>query len=169
MKLSSLLSFLLSFFLVSALPTWADSDPLPNSGTYFIINASSDEALQPVGPTAGQNVLLYPFNKSGMQKWEINRRIDPATKKPTNKYTIKLAGESGLSFQPHPVADSSAIISLDPSVFVLEPGDGGLLIKSVQLNGDALYIFPYPPMNTETRFGPDDSSNKFRWKFVSAN
>ncbi|HIA52918.1 MAG TPA: hypothetical protein EYN91_12670 [Candidatus Melainabacteria bacterium] len=159
-----------SLAVLSSLPARADSDPLPNSGTYFITSMSSDEALQPAGASAGQNVLLYEYNRSGMQKWAIDRKRDPKTGKPTNRYTIKLAGENGeLNFEPHPVADCSAILGADKSVMVLESGDAGMLIKSVAKNGDALYVYPQPPLNAEARFGPNDGSSKFRWKFTLAD
>jgi hypothetical protein len=146
------------------------ADSLPGSGIYFITNCSSGEALQPVGPTPGQNVLLYPFTKSGMQKWTVTRLLDPKTKEPTNRYTIQLAGETpDLVFQPHDIAERTAMIGSGKSIFVLEPSNGALLVKSVKRNGDALYIYPYPPMNTEAHFGPSDSSAKFQWKFEGAN
>lgn len=147
----------------------ADAPPLPDSGTYFIVNAASEQALQPVQASAGQSVYLQSFSKSGIQKWTITRKIDPATKKPTNRYNIRLAGENTtLQFQPHPVADSPAIVSTDKSTMVIESGESGCLIKSVSQNGDALCILQAPPSDTETRFSPDDGSAKFRWTFVSA-
>ncbi len=158
-----------TLIVLSSLPGQAEPAPLPNSGTYFITNMSSDEALQPVAGSTGQNVYVYEFKKSGMQKWAIDRKLDPKTKKPTNRYTIKLAGEAAdLNFEPHPATDSSAILGMDKSTFVLESGEAGILIKSVAKNGDALYIYPNPPMDTETRFGPNDDSTKFRWKFTVA-
>lgn len=164
------LAVAISCCIFSSLPATAESDPLPNSGTYFITSMSSDEALQPAAASAGQNVLLFEYNKSGLQKWTIDRKLDPKTKKPTNRYTIKLAGENGeLNFEPHPVADMSAILGADKSVMVLESGEAGTLIKSVAKNGDALYVYPQPPMNAEARFGPNDGSTKFRWKFTLAD
>ncbi len=148
----------------------AEPPKYPDSGTYFIVNAQSEQALQPVGASAGQNVYMAEFTKGGAQKWTITRKIDPVTKKPTNRYTIRLAGDNqGLNFQPHPSVDGSAIISTDTSVFVLDPGEAGYLVKSVSKNGDALFIYPSPPSETETRFGPNDGSAKFRWKFIPAS
>jgi hypothetical protein len=151
-------------------PAIAEGNTLPESGTYFIVNPASGQALQPVGPTPGQNVLMYEFNKGGSQKWTITRKIDPITKKPTNRYTIRLAGEnSGLDFQPHPVAERTAMISSGPSVFVFEPGDEGLIVKSVARNGDALFVYPDPPSNSQVHFGPSDGSGKYRWSFIAAD
>jgi hypothetical protein len=145
------------------LPTLA-AVTLPDSGTYFIVSSSSGEALQPVGPTPGQNVLLYPYNKSGMQKWNLTRIIDPKTKQPTNRYKIRLAGETpDLNFQPHDVEDRTALISSGESIFVFQPKDEALEIKSVKRNGDALFVYPYPPMNSEAHFGPSDGSAKYQW------
>lgn len=145
-------------------------EPLPDSGTYFIVNVDGEQALQPAMASMGQSVFLQAFNKNGMQKWKITRKIDLTTKKPTNRYTIALAGEtSGLNFQPHPSVDACAIISCDTSTFVLDSTDAGLRVKSVTKNGDALYSMASPPSDTETRFGPDDGSEKFRWKFIPAN
>ncbi|MBX9692563.1 MAG: hypothetical protein K2Z81_09275 [Cyanobacteria bacterium] len=89
-----------------------------------------------------------------------------------SKKTIKLAGEAdGLNFQPHPVIGSAtAIISTDKSVFELAVAEaGGYYIKSVKRNGDALFTAPQPPMPTEVKFGPVDSSAKFRWAFDRAD
>lgn len=148
----------------------AFADALPNTGTYFIVSKSSGEAIQPVGGTPGQNVLLYPYNKSGMQKWSVTRHIDPKTKQPTNRYNICLAGETpDLEFQPHDIQDRTALITPGKSVMVLEPKNDALLIKSVKRNGDALFVFPYPPANSEARFGPSDDSAKFLWDFIPAN
>lgn len=159
------------FFSVTALTvtsTLAQATPLPDSGTYFIVNAASGDALQPSMASAGQNVFLKEFNKGGLQKWTLVRKVDPATKKPTNRYNIRLAGENaGLHFQPFPAPDHTAMISTDTSVFVLDSGEGGCLVKSVASNGDALYTYPYPPMDTEARFGPSDGSAKFRWNFIA--
>lgn len=156
--------------LLSCGPALADPEPLPDSGTYFIINSANDQALQPAGGTLGQNVLLYDFNKGGLQKWVLTRKLDPKTNKPTNRYTIRLAGEnSELNLQPHPMADCTAIIGDEKATYVIEPGDPGVTIKSVARNGDAMYMLTQPPMNAELHFGPSDGSSKFRWKFVSVN
>lgn len=169
MKKMALAAAAISLIVSSALPAMADPVDLPNSGTYFITSVSSGEALQPVGPTVGQNVLMYEYTKSGLQKWTITRKIDPKTQKPTNRYTIRLAGENGdLNFEPHPVAERTAMIGTDKSVFVFEPGEAGILIKSVTNNGDALFVYPYPPMNSEARFGANDGSAKYRWLFTHA-
>jgi hypothetical protein len=156
--------------LLSVVVAPAEAIDLPNTGTYFIISNSSGEALQPVGPTVAQNVLLYPANKGGLQKWVVTRHVDPKTKKPTNRYDIRLAGEaSDLNFQPHDIADRTAIVLPDKSTFVLEVAGDGILVKSVKRNGDALFVYPYPPMNSEARFGASDGSSKFQWTFDPAN
>jgi hypothetical protein len=171
MKLKAYLTAACSLLVMGAAPLSAIADELPNTGTYFIVNASSQDALQPVGATVGQNVLLYPYNKSGMQKWTINRRIDPKTNKPTNRYTIKLAGDNGtLNLVPHPsVPDATALVTEDTSVYVLEPAASGLLIKSLSRNGDALFVHPQPPMNAEACFGPSDGTTKFCWNFIATD
>jgi hypothetical protein len=140
-------------------------DVLPGSGTYFILNRSSGEALQPVAASVAQNVLMSPFDKSGSQKWTITRFLDPVTKKPTNRYNIRLAGEfQGLELQPHPsVSDHTALISIDKSVFVMQPKGDGLLLKSVAKNGDAMCIYPVPNDRAEVRFGACDDSDKYVW------
>jgi hypothetical protein len=148
-------------------PAFADS--LPNTGTYFIVSKSSGEAIQPFGGTPGQNVLLYPFNKAGMQKWSVKRHIDPKTKQPTNRYNISLAGETpDLEFQPHDIQERTALITSGKSVMVLEPKGEEVLIKSVKRNGDALFVYPSPPGPSEAHFGPSDGSAKFLWDFIPA-
>ncbi len=144
------------------------NDPLPSSGTYFIINSSSHEALQPNAASLGQSVFLVEFNKGGTQKWAIDRKIDPVTNQPTNRYSIRLAGENeGLNFAPHPsVGDAGPVLGMDKAVFTLEPSADGLILKSVEKNGDALFVFKSD--TSEAHFGANDGSAKFRWNFVRA-
>lgn len=176
MRAMKIVSAIAALLLGACLPAYSQTnsvsvniDGLPETGTYFIINASSNEALQPNGPSLGQNVFLSEFNKGGMQQWKINRKIDPVTKKATNRYTIRLAGENEeLNFQPHPsVSDRTPILGLDQAVFVLEPANGGVFVKSVARNGDAMYAFQASP--PEAHFGPSDGSQKFLWNFISTS
>lgn len=148
-------------------PALAEVCALPDSGTYFIVNSASEEALEVGQAGAGQYVKAQEFTRGGLQKWKVDRKIDLKTKLPTNRYYIRLAGEvSDVNFQPHPIASMQPIISTDKSIFVLAPGEGGLMIKSVPRNGDALYIYPIAGLPTETRFGPSDGSSKFFWNFI---
>lgn len=168
MKLVNTFAAACATLVALAAPVFAIS--LPNTGTYFIINNSSGEALQPVGAMVAQNVLMYTADKGGLQKWLVTRNIDPKTKKPTNRYNIQLAGENGdLYLQPHDIAGATSILLQDKSTFVLEPGEDGIIVKSVKRNGDAMFIYPSPPMNAEARFGPSDGSAKFMWTFEPAN
>jgi hypothetical protein len=143
-------------------------DNLPNSGTYFIVNAETKEALQPNGASAAQNVFCFEYNSSGMQKWVLKRKIDPKTKKPLNRYTIRFAGENtDLHLQPFPAADHTCMISSGASDFTMAKAGTSFVIKSAALNGDALYTYPNPPAYTEARFGPSDGSQKFQWDFIA--
>lgn len=171
MKIFHRVAVIGSLIALASAPTLAEDNPLPDSGTYFIVNASSGQALQPVEPSPGQNVYVYEYKQSGAQKWTITRHVDPKTKKPTNRYNIRLAGDNqGLNFQPHPsISDAAAIVGGDKSVFTLQSNADGYVVKSVTKNGDALTIYQSPPSDTETRFGPSDGSDKFRWNFISAN
>jgi len=158
---------LMALVIVAMTPALAVGDPLPASGTYFITNVGTDQALQPAASSVGQNVLLFDFSKGGSQKWTLDRKIDPKTQKPTNRYTIRLAGDNTeLKLQPHPAIDKATIISIDGATFVLEPGEAGILLK--KSNGDALYALSNPPASSEACWGPDDGSAKFRWNFVPA-
>lgn len=172
MKPWGFISAVVTMYIMASAPAIADSppvDPLPYSGTYFIINGLNDQAMQPAGSTPGQNVLTYEYNKGGTQKWQITRKEDPVTHKPTNKYNIKLAGESTeLYLNPHPIADSTAILGADRSVYILQPDGDGFTVRSVDRNGDAMYIVSSPPMNPEVHFGPKDETSKFKWKFAAA-
>ena len=178
MKIAKLLCLIVALVICAFLPLSAvmgqggtvNLSQMPNSGTYFVVSSSNGEALQPNGPTAGQNVFLTAYNKSGLQKWRFTRLIDPKTKKPTNRYQIRLAGEAqDVHFQPHPsVSSRTAIISSGTTNFVLEPGADGFLIKSVKLNGDAMFVYPVTDSTTEVHFGPNDGSTKFRWQIEPA-
>jgi hypothetical protein len=163
-------SFATACALAITLVASAAAVTLPDTGTYFILNKQSGEALQPAGSTVGQNVLTYEANKSGMQKWTVTRIIDPVTKKPTNRYTIKLAGENeDLQLHPHDIADACSVLLPGKSTMVLDAKEDGIVIKSVSRNGDALFIYPSPPMQAEARFGPSDGSAKYLWVFDPAN
>lgn len=176
MRVIRVISAIVALIMGAAVPAYSQSnsasvrlEPLPNSGTYFIVNSSSHEALQPNEPTLGQNVFLYEFNRGGTQKWMLTRKIDPKTKKPTNRYTIRLAGENKeLNFQPHPsIGDAGPILGLDSAVFALEANADGALIKSVSKNGDAMYVHPQEGDNAKPLFGHNDGSAKFRWNFIN--
>lgn len=167
--LALILSLFTTLSLTASIAS-AQGTTLPDSGTYFITNVGSDEAIQPLGATPGQNVFMYPSSKSGMQKWVLIRKIDPITKKPTNRYTIKTAGETTLYLQPHPsVSDHTSILLPETSTYSFKPTASGILIESVALNGDAMYAFANPPSNNEVRFGPSDGSTKFYWVFTPAD
>jgi hypothetical protein len=170
MKFWALTSAVVLTQLIAFAPAIAESeDGLPDTGTYFILNALNEQAMQPAGLTAGQNVLLYEYNKGGTQKWTVTRKVDPVTHKPTNKYNVKLAGDSTqLYLQPHPITTATAILGGDPTVYIMQPETDGVVVRSVERNGDAMFIVSSPPMNPEVHFGPKDESSKFRWKFVKA-
>lgn len=169
MKFAQSLLMALTLSISAVTAVFADGT-LPETGTYFIVNAGNGDALQPLGPTPGNNVFVYPFNKGGLQKWIFTRYIDPVSKKPTNRYTIKIAGEgTSLFFAPHDMVERTSILDSSKSDFAIQPGPNGFLIKSIKRNGDALYAMSSPNQMTETRFGPDDGSAKFRWAIDPAN
>jgi len=170
MRYLGALAVLLALLLFNVAPAaQSQADLLPNSGTYFIVSADTKEALQPEGNTAGQNVFLKEFNQSGMQKWIVTRKIDPKTKKPLNRYTIRLSGENAdLYLQPFPAAEHTCMISNGASNFSLAKAGDSFQLKSSAQNGDALFAFPSPPSYTEARFGPSDGSTKYSWDFIAA-
>lgn len=170
MKALQKIAILVLSATATILPSLAQAPVLPDSGTYFIVSADNEEALEADAASVGQNVHLKEFNKNGLQKWTIARKVDIKTKKPTNRYNIRLAGETtDLNLQPHPVSTMSAILNPDASVLALEADETGILVKSVPRNGDALYILKQPPGYTESHFGPNDGTAKFRWNFIPAN
>ncbi len=146
---------------------------LPQTGVYFVSSLASGEALEPLGPTQGNNVFLAPYNHGGMQKWIFTRQVDPKTQKPTDRYLIRLQNEdTGLVLQPYYVPNHTSLIGTGKSLFQLKPSaDGnGMILKSVKLNGDAMCAFHADDSSrTEVRFGPDDGSAKFRWKLEAAS
>ncbi len=159
----------LAILLLTQLAVFAE-DLLPDSGTYFIINTVANLALEPLAASSGQNVFAKPYTKGGMQKWTLNRIIDIKTKKPTNRYNIRVAGEiTDLNFNPFPAEDHTSMVGPDKSVYVLQPLSGALVIKSVARNGDALFTQDVAESPTEVKFGPSDGSAKFQWIFEPAN
>lgn len=137
-----------------------------DEGTYFIINADSNTALQPVTAMAGQNVFLYPFTQGGAQQWVIKRVKNNKTGKLTNRVTVQLAGPTALYLEPYTVPDNhTAIISMERRAsYSLHPAGDGYQIRSYQLNGDAMYAFPVASAPTEVRFGASRSSTV--WKLI---
>jgi len=157
------------FALGFVAPNAAFSADLPNTGTYFILNALNDQALQPNGGTLGQNVFLAEYTKSGMQKWVVTRKIDPKTKQPTNRYTIRLAGDSTkLYLAPFPAANHTSMLDSNPSTYIIQPQGDDLLIRSVDRNGDSLCCVANPPAPSEVQIQPKDETPKFQWKFIAA-
>lgn len=138
------------------------------SGTYFIINAKTNEALTPEGPTAGQNVFLKAFKKSGLQKWYVKQ----IKTKNGISYTIRFDGTDGLFLCPYPVADHTPIISTpngkEASYSIKAATENKCWhIKSLHLNGDAMQSYIYSKETpTEIRFNPIEDSNKFYWMFI---
>lgn len=163
--------FLPALFVVGLVaPNAALSADLPNSGTYFIINALNDQALEPLGGTPGQNVFLAEYTKSGMQKWTVTRKIDPKTKLPTNRYTIRLAGDSTkLYLAPYPAPNHTSMLDSSPSTYILQPQGDDLLIRSVDRNGDSLCCVAVPSSRNEVQIQPKDETSKFQWKFVATD
>jgi len=177
MKVFGFCTLLVAFLLLSFAPSavsqssaTAQIDPLPVSGTYFIVNADTKEALTPNAASAAQNVFCTEYNQSGMQKWIVTRKIDPKTKKPLNRFTIKLSGENNdLWLQPFPAPGHTCMVSSGASDFTMAPIAGSVQLKNVSLNGDALYAYPTPPAPTEARFGPPSGDAKYRWDFIAAD
>ncbi len=162
------LSALFAFSLIA--PNAALSADLPNTGTYFILNALNDEALEPLEGTPGQNVFLAEYTKSGMQKWAVTRKIDPKTKLPTNRYTIRLAGDSTkLYLAPFPAPNHTSMLDPNPSVYILQKQGDDLLIRSVDRNGDSLCCVASPPSRNEVQIQPKDETSKFQWKFIATD
>jgi hypothetical protein len=155
--------------LASALPAYCQNSPLPNTGTYFIVNQACGEALQPVGVTPGQNVYVYPYDKGGRQKWSLTRQVNPKTHLPTDRYVMKLLSEGeGTNFNPHDMQERPPVLGYSPSTLQLKPVGDAYEIRSVAMNGDALCVFHVENSFTETRFKPTDNSDKFLWKFTPA-
>lgn len=156
---------LLTQSAIFASPALAQGD-LPASGTYFIVNCKTEQAVTPLAVTPGNNVFANEFNKSGVQKFTIERKVDLKTKQPTNRYTIKAANEEvTLYLAPHDMSVRTAIMDSSPSTYVLKPSDGAIVVESLKKSGDAMFTLNVPPC-TEVRFGPNDGSDKYKWKFV---
>ncbi|MBS1954126.1 MAG: hypothetical protein JST89_08070 [Cyanobacteria bacterium SZAS-4] len=164
----TILSALFALGLVA--PNAAFSADLPNTGTYFILNALNDQALEPLGGTPGQNVYLSEYTKSGMQKWTVTRKIDPKTKQPTNRYTIRLAGDSTkLYLAPFPAPNHTSMLDSSPSTYILQSQGDDLLIRSVDRNGDSLCCVANGTSRNDVQIQPKDETSKFQWKFVATD
>lgn len=158
-----------AFAVAMALSTKAAiASDMPKTGTYFVINALNDQALEPLGGTPGQNVFLSDYTKSGMQKWTLTRMIDPKTKEPTNRYTIKLAGDSTkLYLAPFPMPNHTSILDGSSHTYIIQPAGDDFVIRSVDRNGDSLVAVANPSNRTEVQIQPKDDTAKFHWKFVA--
>lgn len=139
------------------------NDAAIKKGIYFIVNGNG-QAIEPLGPTAGNNVFLRKFNKSGMQKWEILPQKD-------GNYFIRLY-ESELYLEPHPAGERTAWLDSSKSGYKIVADSGSdthWYIKSKTRKGDAMrsYVFS-SELATEIRFEPLEDDKKFKWEFISA-
>ena len=175
-KASLLLAFFFALFSCQTLQQGQEmsysavSNDVPlASGTYYIVN--NGLALEPNNAMPGQNVFLKPFNKSGMQKWIVTKKVSGKTV----NYTIRLAGETdGLWFQGYPVKDHTPIIgtaagaNVSYKIVPVPDSKTAWLIKSNRYNGDVMQSFVFSSeLSTEIRFNPAEPENsKFRWEFV---
>ncbi len=155
--------FILVFLFCLGLDAQIKNDKPVSKGIYFIVNENG-QAIEPLGPTPGNNVFLRKFNKSGMQKWEVISQKD-------GSYFIKLY-ESELYLEPHPAGERTAWLDSSKSGYKIEAvkdSDDQWYIKSKARKGDAIrsYVFS-PDLATEIRFEPAENDKKFKWKLISA-
>lgn len=154
---------ILAFLFGIGLNAQIKNDAAIKKGIYFIVNGNG-QAIEPLGPTAGNNVFLRKFNKSGMQKWEILPQKD-------GNYFIRLY-ESELYLEPHPAGERTAWLDSSKSGYKIVADSGSdthWYIKSKTRKGDAMrsYVFS-SELATEIRFEPLEDDKKFKWEFISA-
>ena len=68
MKVLQKFALAVSLIAATAAPALAQAEPLPNTGTYFIVSALNDEALEVGQASAGQYVQPRVFTQGGLQK-----------------------------------------------------------------------------------------------------
>lgn len=154
---------ILAFLFFIGLNAQIKNDAAIKKGIYFIVNGNG-QAIEPLGPTAGNNVFLRKFNKSGMQKWEILPQKD-------GNYFIRLY-ESELYLEPHPAGERTAWLDSSKSGYKIVADSGSdthWYIKSKTRKGDAMRSYVYSSeLATEIRFEPLEDDKKFKWEFISA-
>ncbi len=145
--------------------------PNVEEGEYYIVNASTGDALTPVDVGVNSNTRLKPFKKSGLQKWTIKKRIVKGTTASQVFFTIQNTA-SGFYLRPYHIPDNgNAIISTkdDMCEYKIEANGNNHIIKNVKMGGDALYVKDGGALTDEPWFAADEGNEKFRWEFKNAS
>lgn len=157
--------FLLGFILLLGIGSLTygqiKNDKPIERGIYFILNGN--QAIEPLGPTLGNNVFLKKYNKSGMQKWEVIPQKD-------GSYLIRLY-ETELYLEPHPAGERTAWLDTSRSGYKIEAdenSDTNWYIKSKARKGDAMKSYSDGTFR-EIRFESAQDDKKFKWEFVKTD
>ncbi len=137
------------------------------NGTYFIINASENLALEPYQRQYGSltDLNLTKLDNSAIQKWVIKENINAKTKKPNGTFSIYLfVDETNAIANKYNNPRLGKTKEYPKDSFVLEYKDAEktYIIKSTSAKGDCMG-------KKDGRFAkyiPNDGSQAILWKFL---
>lgn len=138
-------------------------------GEYFIVNVATNDALTPVDVGINSNTYLKDFKKSGLQKWTLKMRILKGKNGEQIYFTIQNTA-SGFYLRPYHVpSNGNAIISEKDGMcsYSIEADGEHYIIKNNKMGGDAMYVKDGGALTDTPWFAADESTDKFRWEFIS--
>lgn len=137
------------------------------NGTYFIINASENLALEPYQRQYGSlnDLNLVKLDNSAIQKWVIKENIDAKTKKPNGTFSIYLFVDQTVAIANkynNPRIGKTKEYTKDNFIIEYHETEKSYVIKSSSAKGDCVG-------KKEGRFAkyiPNDGSQEIMWKFI---
>lgn len=137
------------------------------NGTYFIINASENLALEPYQRQYGSltDLNLTKLDNSAIQKWVVIENLNPKTKKPDRTFSIYLfADETNAIVNKYNNPRVGKMKEYSKDSFVIEYNEAkkSYIIKSNSAKGDCMG-------KKDGRFAkyiPNDGNQNCLWKFL---
>lgn len=136
------------------------------NGTYFLINQKENKALQPYQRTYNTltNLDMVKLDNSAVQKWTLKENIDPKTKKPNGTFSIYLFVDESIAVTDKwnsPLSGKIKDYPKDSFTVQYNEAEKAYTLKSTTAKGDYLGKLA----SSYAKYGPNDGSKSFLWKF----
>ncbi|MEN9488368.1 MAG: hypothetical protein RL494_633 [Bacteroidota bacterium] len=136
------------------------------NGTYFIINANENEALEPFRRTytSLNDLNLVPLDNSAIQKWVFKENINPKTQKPNGTFSIYLFVDQSNAITNkwnNPRLGKTREYPKDSFVIEYHEGEKAYTIKSTSAKGDCMG----KKGGSFAKYVPNDGGETTFWKF----
>jgi hypothetical protein len=137
------------------------------NGTYFLLNASENLALEPYQRQYGSltDLNLAKLDNSAIQKWVVKENINPKTKKPNGTFSIYLFVDQTNAIANkynNPRLGKAKEYPKDSFAIEYNETEKSYIIKSNSAKGDCMG-------KKDGRFAkylPNDGSQAVLWKFL---